>query len=86
MSGSQWHIGAQESHLNVKRAKHETIYGHKEKVCLEQNISIGSQLYGIRSFYASFHHFSYFYIRQMTTKTSNGHMNPWFEVSFVQQN
>ena len=26
----------------VERAPHETIYGHKEKMCLEQNIFIGS--------------------------------------------
>ena len=26
----------------VKRAPYEAIYGHKEKVCLEQSISIGS--------------------------------------------
>ena len=32
------------------RAPHETIYGHKKKMCLEQNISIGS-------FHASFHNF-----------------------------
>ena len=29
-------------HLYVKRAPHKTIYGHKKKVYLEQNISFGS--------------------------------------------
>ena len=47
------------------RAPHMTIYGHKKKVCLEPNISIGS-------FHASFHNFHYVSIYEMTTKASNG--------------
>ena len=31
-----------QHHLMLKQAQYETIYGHKKKVCLEQNISIGS--------------------------------------------
>ena len=42
---NQWHIGVQERHLIFK-----DLYGHKKKVCLEQNISIGS-------IPASFHNF-----------------------------
>ena len=60
----------------VKRTPHKTIYGHKEKVCLEQNISIGFPLYGIRSFHASLHQFSQcFLIRQITMKASNDYSN-----------
>ena len=50
------------------RAPHETIYGHKKKVCLVQNISIGS-------FQASFHKFhnvSKDVKCEMTTPASNG--------------
>ena len=36
---THWSTGASSY---VKRAPHEAKYGHKEKVCLEQNISIGS--------------------------------------------
>ena len=46
------------------RAPHETIYGHKKKVRLEQNISIGS-------FNASFHNFHNVSIYEMMTKASN---------------
>ena len=34
------HIGAQECNLML-RVPNETIYGHKKKVCLEKNVSIG---------------------------------------------
>ena len=36
MLHNQWHIGVQESHLMFKDP-----YGHKKKVCLSLNISIG---------------------------------------------
>ena len=36
---THWSTGASSY---VKRVPHETKYGHKKKVCLEQNISIGS--------------------------------------------
>ena len=54
MSRNQWHIGVHQRHLMFKghcRAPHETIYGHKKKVWLDENISIGS-------FHASFHNVS----------------------------
>ena len=41
MSRNQWHIGAKERHLMLKEL-HMRPYMVKKKVCLEQNISIGS--------------------------------------------
>ena len=63
---------------------HETIYGHKKKVCLKQNISIGSNCMEYGHFmlhFTTFHNvyiyiyryiYSYIYICEMPTKASNG--------------
>ena len=50
MSRNKWLVRVHQCHLMFE-GPHEIIYGHKKKVCLEQNISTGS-------FYASFHNFS----------------------------
>ena len=45
MSHNQWHIGMQECHVMFKghcRAPHETIYGHKKKVCLDKTFPLGN--------------------------------------------
>ena len=44
MSRNQWHIGVHQRHLMFKghwRAPHETIYGHKKKVCLDKTFPLG---------------------------------------------
>ena len=44
-----------------KKLSHETIYGHKKKVCLEQNISIGSRCMELGHFmlhFPTFHNVS----------------------------
>ena len=57
----------------VKIASHETIYGHKKKVCLEQNVSIGSIVGNkVISCFISPLFMVFLYIREMTTKANNG--------------
>ena len=44
MLHNQWHIGEHQHHLMFKchsRAPHETIYGHKKKVCLDKKFPLG---------------------------------------------
>ena len=44
MSCNQWHIGVHQRHLMFKghwRAPHETIYGHKKKLCLDKIFPLG---------------------------------------------
>ena len=67
MSRNQWHIGVHQHHLMFKghwRAPHETIYGHKKKVCLDKIFPLGHFKL----------HFIMFLIRQMTTKASNAYI------------
>ena len=44
MSRNQWHIGVHQHHLMFKghwRVPHETIYGYKKKVCLNETFPLG---------------------------------------------
>ena len=64
MSQNQWHIGVHQHHLMFKghwRAPHETIYGHKKKVCLDKTFPLGHFML----------HFIMFLICQLTINASS---------------